>query len=249
MNTPRGDALDIQIHGLNYSLGIPDLLSQNTNRFYSAYYNRTSRSGLNHLADKYGTDKGGFKTEGNPYPWGSHAYCDYYENLFSHCRHTVTKVFELGLGTNNPALASSMGIHGKVGASLRMWREYFPNAHIYGADIDQNILFNEERISTYYCDQTNETIISGMWNSIGVSDYDLIIEDGLHTFEAQRIFFENSFSHLREGGIYIIEDVLNADLVPWVRYFSEKQHHVDFIRLYKNSAEVNSGLIVIRNDC
>ena len=241
------DVLNVNIHGLQYSLDIPQLLSQNTKRYYSSYYNRNNQGGLNHLADKYGTDKGGSQTEGNPYPWGSHAYCDYYENLFSHCRHTVKKVFELGLGTNNPALVSNMGIHAKVGASLKMWREYFPNAHIYGADIDKNILFNEERISTYYCDQTNENIISEMWRSIGVSDFDLIIEDGLHTFDAQRIFFENSYRFLRKGGIYIIEDVLNNDLASWVSYFATQKHNVDIIRLYKNSAEVNSGLIVIRN--
>ena len=34
-----------------------------------------------------------------------------------------------------------MGIKGKPGASLRVWKDYFPNANIIGVDIDENILF------------------------------------------------------------------------------------------------------------
>ena len=38
-------------------------------------------------------------------------------------------------------------------ASLYMWQEYFPNAEIFGADVDKRILFNEGRIKTYFVDQ------------------------------------------------------------------------------------------------
>jgi len=58
-------------------------------------------------------------------------------------------VFELGLGTNNIGAPSSMGAGGCSGASLRGWREYFPNAHIFGAESDRDILFDEERIWTF----------------------------------------------------------------------------------------------------
>ena len=43
-----------------------------------------------------------------------------------------------------------MNINGKPGASLRAWRDYFENALIYGADIDKNILFKENRINTFF---------------------------------------------------------------------------------------------------
>ncbi len=39
------------------------------------------------------------------------------------------------------------------GASLRMWRDYFPNAQIVGADIDPKYMFADERISKVVVDQ------------------------------------------------------------------------------------------------
>ena len=39
------------------------------------------------------------------------------------------------------------------GASLRSWREYFPNAQIFGADVDRSILFNSDRINCCWVDQ------------------------------------------------------------------------------------------------
>lgn len=37
------------------------------------------------------------------------------------------------------------------------------------------------------------------------------LDDGLHTFEAAIILFENSIKYLKFNGIYIIEDVNNSD--------------------------------------
>jgi hypothetical protein len=78
--------------------------------------------------------------------------------LFSRRQH-IKKFFECGLGTNNPNLLSSMGSMGKPGASLRVWRDYFLNAIIYGADIDKDILFAEEKIKTFYIDQLDSVAI------------------------------------------------------------------------------------------
>jgi hypothetical protein len=41
---------------------------------------------------------------------------------------------------------------GKPGASLYVWRDFFPNAYIFGADIDKEVLFNDKRITTGYID-------------------------------------------------------------------------------------------------
>ena len=59
-----------------------------------------------------------------------------------------------------------MGSTGQPGASLKMWRDYFPNAMIFGADIDKDILFNDQRITTFYVDQLNSDSIKEMWRKI-----------------------------------------------------------------------------------
>ena len=96
---------------------------------------------------------------------------------------------------------------GKPGASLRVWKNYFKNANIYGADIDKDVLFEEDRIKTFHVDQMNENLVHQMWSNINKNNFDLIIDDGLHTFDAGMIFFKNSFSKLKKNGKYIIEDV------------------------------------------
>ena len=101
---------------------------------------------------------------------------------------------------------------GKPGASLKVWRDYFINAEIIGADVDKDILFNSDRIKTFEVDQTNEQSIKNMWNKINLKNFDLIIDDGLHNYEAGITLFKNSFDRLKKDGIYIIEDVSNKYL-------------------------------------
>jgi SAM-dependent methyltransferase len=155
--------------------------------------------------EKYGSDKGAVKPT-------RHNYSILYNSLFKSRFQEPVRIFELGLGTNNVSMASNMGADGKPGASLYAWRELFPKAQIFGADIDRQILFESERIKTFYCDQTSETSIKELWGSNDLQDgFDIIIDDGLHTFEANQCFFENSSKKIRPGGYYIIEDMRIPD--------------------------------------
>lgn len=156
------------------------------------------------IMNKFGSDKGNHV---------HHNYTTLYDNLFSKMRGEKIRIFELGLGTNNPLIPSNMGVNGKPGASLRGWAEYFPQGQIFGADIDRDILFSEDRIETYYCDQRDSSSIKLMWSFPSLSgEFDIIIEDGLHECYANVIFFENSIYKLKKGGYYIIEDVIIEDL-------------------------------------
>ena len=151
------------------------------------------------VLSKYGSDKGAV----HPRTW--HNYTTVYSMLFRGVRHQSLRIFEMGLGTNNPAFRHNMGVNGKPGASLRAWRELFPRAYIYGADIDRSILFQEDRIGTFYCDQ-HAAAIRDLWSLPELrGGMDIIIDDGLHTFEANTCFLEASLGHLRAGGFYIIE--------------------------------------------
>jgi hypothetical protein len=143
-----------------------------------------------------------------------HNYTTVYARLFAGLR--PLRFFELGIGTDNPDLPSTMGSTGTPGASLRGWSRFFPDARIFGADIDRNILFREARIATFYCDQTDPASIQSLWAEPELAaEFDLVIEDGLHTFEANRIFLEGSLHKVKRSGYYIVEDVAGADLPQW----------------------------------
>jgi hypothetical protein len=89
--------------------------------------------------NKYGSDKGN----------GWYNYTIVYHELFKEMINNKLNIFEVGLGTNNPSFPNNMGTSGVPGESVRGWKEYFPNSEIYGADIDEAILFEEARIHTF----------------------------------------------------------------------------------------------------
>ena len=148
---------------------------------FSYITNSNSNSKLTELMNYYGSDKGGKNNH--------HNYADFYSEIFFHRRNEIKSFLEIGLGTNNVNIPSNMGIDGVPLASLRAWRDYFKNAQIYGADIDKSILTNEERIKTFFVDQTNPESIKKLFNSIGDLKFDIILEDGLHEYNANICFF------------------------------------------------------------
>jgi hypothetical protein len=214
-----------------------------------SYYKKNATCEISRLCDVYGSDKGEISIGPHPYPWPSHTYADFYSRLFWHCRDGVRNVFECGLGTNKPGLPSSMGISGKPGASLRVWRDFFPNAMIYGADIDRDVLFEEDRIKTFYIDQLNPDAIKSFWKIVGTSDLDFMVDDGLHTFESGSTLFVHSIDRLAQNGIYVIEDVGPADLLRYKDFFKNKDYTVEYVCLYRPSMPLSdNSLVVIRKN-
>jgi hypothetical protein len=116
-------------------------------------------------------------------------------------------ILEIGLGTNNPNLVSTMTEKGIPGASLFSFREYLPNAKIYGGDIDTNILFESERIKTSYVDQLNIDTYTDMLHAFGNIKFDLIIDDGLHSIAANFNTLLFALNNLNDNGWLVIEDI------------------------------------------
>jgi hypothetical protein len=171
-------------------------------------FNEKKSTQLCEIMGRQGSDKGSIDITKS-----YHNYTTFYYSIFKDLRYNNLRVFELGLGTNNVNIPSNMGANGVPGASLYGWCEFFPNSHIFGADIDTNILFNTDKIKTFYCDQRNPEFIKNMWNEpVLQENFDIIIDDGLHTFEANVIFFENSIHKLKANGFFIIEDIINYHL-------------------------------------
>lgn len=152
------------------------------------------------LAIKYGTDK-----------CGKHQYTPVYYDLLKDKK--VKRVLEIGVYN---------------GASLRMWRDFFPGAEIYGIDIDLRSLIKEDRITCFAGDQTkaytlrNAALVAG-------GEFDLIVDDGSHVPDDQILTAWELLPFLAPNGLYIIEDVgaheykvgpgaLIADLPPSYEY-------------------------------
>ena len=205
---------------------------------------------LNQLCDLYGSDKGFLLDSANPRPYAHepHTYTRVYADLFSSIKEEELTIFECGIGTNNPLFASSMGVNGKPGASLRVWRDYFPKSTIYGADIDSSILFSEDRIFTGYMDQTNPESIKSFWEKYDIYP-NIIIDDGLHRYSAGITLFEASFNRVPSGGIYVIEDVGVHDLNQYMGYFGATDLDVRYTLLARpNAPIVDNSLVVVYKD-
>ena len=202
--------------------------------------NSSVNSKLTELMNYYGSDKGGKNNH--------HNYSDYYSEIFFNRRKEVKNFLEIGLGTNNVNLASNMGKDGVPLASLKAWRDYFENANIYGADIDKEILKNDHRIKTFFVDQTNPATISLMFKNIGVSKFDVILEDGLHEYNANICFFENSISFLSDDGIYIIEDVYFKDKIKFINCFKNSEYNYSIIDIYHKKNIANNCVVVVRKN-
>ena len=154
---------------------------------------------LDKFAYKYGSDK---------CPQVSHPYTSYYYEMFKDRRDSIKKVLEMGIGTND-YMHYHPG-HYITGASLRMWRDFFPNAQIYGADILAEAQFKDERIETFLCDQRNENDLKELIEKTG-SDIDIFIDDGMHSKTTQIKLCQAIMPMLKKDVIYIIEDVMRPE--------------------------------------
>jgi len=204
--------------------------------FFNTSYLNYNNNIFTKLCDKYMTDKGSI-SHNQKFTWygGPHSYSNYYFSIFNHFKDDVKLLFECGLGLT------------KTGASLRVWRDYFKNAQIYGADINKNILFQENRIKTFYVDQLNTPSIELMWKEIGIQNFDIIIDDGRHTTDANINLFINSFDKLKKNGIYIIEDVDSKEFNNIMKKL--EKFNPELIVLGRNNLNCpgDNNLLIIRN--
>ena len=105
------------------------------------------------------------------------------------------------------------------GSSLRMWAEYFPNAHIVGFDITRqhevDHILAHESISTYELDAGNREqltkVLHNEYMGTTTSMFDIIIDDGSHEQSDQQTAWGYLFYHLNAGGLYIIEDIITGE--------------------------------------
>lgn len=130
---------------------------------------------------------------------------NFYEDLFETIRNNPIKMMEIGVYN---------------GGSIKLWKDYFHNeSEIYASDIN----YFSHLDGTY-------SIIGDMYSDEQVSkfsnDYfDLIIDDGPHSFESFVLVMQKYFSKIKKDGILIIEDVINS---AWVKPLYELSYSLGY---------------------
>lgn len=125
---------------------------------------------LHEIAAKYGTDK------------LQHGYIDFYAR-------TLPK---------NPKKILEIGV--KEGASIRMWKEYFPDAEIHGLDLFEEYPIPDiEGVTFHKGNQCDHMLLERLRQE----EFDVIIDDGSHNARDQMVTFFSLFN----GGHYYIEDL------------------------------------------
>lgn len=122
-------------------------------------------------------------------------YFDIYDRHFARFRNKPVRVLEIGV------------YHG---GSLQMWREYFgAEAQIVGMDINPACqAFAEERIEVVIGSQEDREFLRQFKNRY--PKFDIIIDDGGHTMNQQRVTFEELYGHVKEGGVFLAEDLCTS---------------------------------------
>ena len=150
-------------------------------------------SDLTRIGRKCKTDKAG----------PDHNYTEViYSPLFKNVRKEPIKLLEIGSGD--------------IGASLRMWREYFPNATIYCLE---PFFCKTTKVTPQYLRQCSIKVFKG--NQLSREDlhgaanmssdgFDVIVDDGAHNHDAHQISLGTLFPYLKSEGVYIIEDLHSA---------------------------------------
>ena len=174
---------------------------------------------LTELANKYKTDKG---TETDP----SHGFSNiYHDNLYDK-RESIIRVLEIGVDK---------------GGSLRMWRDFLPNAVVYGLDVQRHQLISEDRIITSYANQSNVEDLDDFIKLHG-GNFDLIIDDGGHHTIHQQISLGFLFKYLNPGGNYIVEDLHTSHYVDWMSDWGLQVDYPDSAYNVLNRLEKGEGL-------
>lgn len=128
----------------------------------------------------------------------SHSYGELYSSLFAPLRSRAERVMEIGVYS---------------GASVLALADFFTGAQVDGIDITlDRVLFGRDhpRISFRKIDGTSSDaprlLLQGC-SKAAAGEWDLILDDASHRPDHQLRSFELFGGFVREGGLYVIEDI------------------------------------------
>ncbi len=106
----------------------------------------------------------------------------------------------------SPINILEIGIRG--GGSIKIWKEYFhPDSNVYGGEIEN---FSPiDNTTCYQLDMYSQEAL----NLFEDSYFDIVIDDGPHTYESFEMVITKYYSKLKDKGILVVEDIVNENWV------------------------------------
>lgn len=147
------------------------------------------------LGAKFGADKSPYNTVGHRHP-----YTGLYSVLLAPYRNRAIHFGEIGVA---------------MGASVRMWRNYFPQARLDFFDKDMNFLAHSHNFgypNTFFSTMDvnfKESIEYALKESGEL--FDVLLDDSSHNVNDQKNIIAAALPFLKPGGILLIEDVFRAE--------------------------------------
>ena len=140
-------------------------------------------------------------------------YFDIYERHFSKFRNKEVVILEIGVSQ---------------GGSLQMWKEYFGDkATIIGIDINPSCKeLEEENIKIFIGSQSDRKFLRQVKNSI--PKIDILIDDGGHTMKQQIVSYEELFSHIKDDGTYLCEDLHTSYWLKWGGGYKRRRSFIEY---------------------
>ena len=143
-------------------------------------------------------------------------YFDIYERHFYKYQNKDIVLLEVGVSN---------------GGSINMWSNYFgKNSKIYGIDIDPRCKeFEKNNVKIFIGSQSDKDFLEKVKNKI--PKVDILIDDGGHYMDQQITTFKILFSHIRENGIYLCEDLHTS---YWLYFGGGYKRNGTFVEYSKN---------------
>ncbi|MBY0537557.1 MAG: class I SAM-dependent methyltransferase [Chitinophagaceae bacterium] len=142
-------------------------------------------------------------------------YFEIYERHFAKYRNKPITILEIGVFQ---------------GGSLQMWKSYFGHsAQIFGVDIEPRCKeFEEDNIQIFIGSQSDPQFLESLKTKI--PKVDILIDDGGHTMLQQITTFNHLFEHIKDDGVYLIEDLHTS---YWIDYGGGHKRPGTFIEFSK----------------
>lgn len=111
------------------------------------------------------------------------------------------------------------------GDSILMWKDYFhSDSQIHTLDIKFCELISSipnvtQRVSDAYCEKSLNLFDNDFFN--------IIVDDGLHTYTSFEFLIKNYYDKLKVGGVMVIEDIVNLSWIPELKEISKQTGYTE----------------------